>query len=133
MAEASIMAYFKLDKQMDIIVDASPMGMMTDEYHHFPEVKIIPSTSAKVTISRLNSIFVQQSLPTTDNGPTFQKRNSGTLPFSQVFVIGKPVNIIYSHVRIYSLSLCTFFFFLQVIVYILSLKTKNKNKSKNKI
>lgn len=113
LAEASIMAYFKLDKQMDIIVEASPMRMMTDEYHHFPEVKIITSTSAKVTISCLNSIFVQQSLPTivkTDNGPTFQKRNSRILPFSQVFVIGKPVNIIYSHVRIYSLSLCTFFF-----------------------
>lgn len=45
------------------------------EYSRFPEVEIIHSTSAKVVLPRLKSIFARQGLPSvvkTDNGPPFQ-------------------------------------------------------------
>ena len=48
--------------------------VVIDEYSRFPEVKIVPSTSAKAVLPKLEAIFSRQGIPTkvkTDNGPPF--------------------------------------------------------------
>ena len=51
------------------------MLVAIDEHSRYPEVEVIPSTSARVVIPRLNDIFARQGFPKvvkTDNGPPFQ-------------------------------------------------------------
>lgn len=48
--------------------------VIIDEYSRFPEVEIVPSTSAKTIIPKMEAIFARQGLPRTiktDNGPPF--------------------------------------------------------------
>ena len=48
--------------------------VVIDEYSRFPEIKIVPSTSAKAVLPKLEAIFSHQGIPTkakTDNGPPF--------------------------------------------------------------
>ena len=52
--------------------------MAIDEYSRFPEVKIVNSTAATVTIPNLECIFATHGLPLfikSDNGPPFQGRD----------------------------------------------------------
>ena len=48
--------------------------VVTDEYSRYPEVEIVPSTSERVVLPRLDQIFARQGFPEickTDNGPPF--------------------------------------------------------------
>lgn len=48
--------------------------VVIDDYSRYPEVEIIQSTSAKVVLPRLETIFARQGIPKTvktDNGPPF--------------------------------------------------------------
>ena len=48
--------------------------VVIDDYSRFPEVEIVPSTSASSVIPKLENIFARQGFPTvvkTDNGPPF--------------------------------------------------------------
>ena len=55
--------------------------VVIDEYSHFPEVKIVKSTSAKSIIPRLDAIFARQGISDelkTNNGPPFNRVEFGS-------------------------------------------------------
>ena len=66
------------------------MLVAIDEHSRHPEVEVIPSTSARVVIPRLNDIFARQDFPKVVITVLHSKvQISKTLQIRQAFVIEK--------------------------------------------